>query len=71
VDAHALFDKGRLVVQRLVHESACVGLLGRAQSRSLGAEGLKVLPRWDPSTSYPRRLLNTTCGAPSSWCARG
>jgi hypothetical protein len=33
VDAHAPFDKGWLVVRRLVHESAYVGLLGRARSR--------------------------------------
>ena len=67
VDAHAPFDKGWLVVRRLVHESAYVGLLGRARSRSLGTEGAEALPRWDPSTSCPRWLLNTTCGAPSSW----
>jgi hypothetical protein len=71
VDVHAPFDKGRLVVQRHVHESAYAGVLGRAQSRSLGTEGAKALPRWDPSTSCPRWLLNTTCGAPSSWRARG
>jgi hypothetical protein len=70
VDAHALFDKGWLVVWRLVHESAYVGLLGRARSRSLGTEGAEALPRWDPSTSCPRWLLNTMCGAPSSWWAR-
>jgi hypothetical protein len=67
VDAHALFDKGWLVVRRLVHESAYVGLLGRARSRSLGTEGTEALPRWDLSTSCPHWLLNTTCGAPSSW----
>jgi hypothetical protein len=67
VDAHAPFDKGRLVVRRLVHESAYVGVLGRAWSRSLGTEGAEALPRWDPSTSCPRWLLNTTCGVPSSW----
>jgi hypothetical protein len=66
VDAHAPFDKGWLMVRRLVHESAYVGLLGRARSRSLGTEGTKALPRWDPSTSCPRWLLNTTCGVPSS-----
>jgi hypothetical protein len=71
VDVHAPFNKGRLVVQRLVHESAYAGMLGRARSRSLGTEGAKALPRWDPSTSCPRWLLNTTCGAPSSWWARG
>jgi hypothetical protein len=71
VDAHAPFDKGRLVVRRLVHKSAYVGVLGRDQSRSLGTEGAEALPRWDPSTSCPRWLLNTTCGAPSSWWARG
>jgi hypothetical protein len=66
VEAHAPFDKGWLVVQRLVHESACAGLLGGARSRSLGVEGAEVLPRWDPPpTSCPRRLLNTTCGAGS------
>jgi hypothetical protein len=48
VDAHAPFDKGWLVVRRLVHGIACVGLLGGARSRSLGAEGAKALPRWDP-----------------------
>jgi hypothetical protein len=67
VYAHAPFDKGWLVVWRLIHESAYAGLLGRARSRSLGTEGMEALPRWDPSTSCPRRLLNTTCGAPSSW----
>jgi hypothetical protein len=67
VDAHAPFDKGRLVVRRLVHESTYVGLLCRARSRSLGTEGAEALPRWDPSTSCPRWLLNTTCGAPLSW----
>jgi hypothetical protein len=68
VDAHAPFDKGRLVVRRLVHGSAYVGLLGRARSRSLGTEGAEALPRWDPSTSCPRWLLNTTCGTtPSRW----
>jgi hypothetical protein len=51
VDAHAPFDKGRLVVRRLVHESAYAGVLGRAQSRSLGTEGAEALPRWDPSTA--------------------
>jgi hypothetical protein len=63
VDAHAPFGKGGLVVRRLVHESPCVGLLGRARSRSLGTEGAEALPRWDPSTSCPRWPLNTTCGA--------
>jgi hypothetical protein len=66
-DAHAPFDKGRLVVRRLVHESAYVGVLGRTRSHSLGTEGAEALPRWDPSTSYHRWLLNMTCGAPSSW----
>jgi hypothetical protein len=45
VDAHAPFDKGRLVVRRLVHESGYAGLLGRAQSHSLETEGAKALPR--------------------------
>jgi hypothetical protein len=44
VDAHAPFDKGWLMVRRLVHESAYVGLLGRALSRSLGTEGAEALP---------------------------
>jgi hypothetical protein len=66
VDAHAPFDKSQLVVRRLVHESASVGLLGGARSRSLGTEGAEALPRWDPLNSCPRRFLNTTCGAPSS-----
>jgi hypothetical protein len=48
VDAHAPFDKGWLVVRRLVHKSARVGLLGGARSRSLGTEGAEALPRWDP-----------------------
>jgi hypothetical protein len=43
VDAHTPFDKGRLVVRRLVHKSTFVGLLGRARSRSLGAEGVEAL----------------------------
>jgi hypothetical protein len=67
VDAHAPFDKGWLVVQRLIHESAYAGVLGRAQSRLLGTEGAEALPRWVPSTSYTCRLLNTTRGVPSSW----
>jgi hypothetical protein len=67
VNAYAPFDKGWLVVWRLVHESAHAGLLGRARSRSLGTEGAEALPRWDPSTSCPRWLLNLTRGAPSSW----
>jgi hypothetical protein len=71
VDVRAPFDKGRLVVRRHVHESAHVGVLGRARSRSLGTEGAKALPRWDPSTSCPRWLLNTTCGAPSTWLVQG
>jgi hypothetical protein len=45
VDAHAPFDKGWLVVRRLVHESAHVGMLGRARSRSLGTEGAEALPQ--------------------------
>jgi hypothetical protein len=65
VDAHVPFDKGWLVVRRLVHESAYTGLLGWARSGSLGTEGAEALPRWDPPTSCPRWLLNTTCGAPS------
>jgi hypothetical protein len=64
VDVHALFDKGRLMVRRLVHESAYVGLLGRDQSRSLGTKGAEALPRWDPSTSFPRWLWNTHVGRP-------
>jgi hypothetical protein len=44
VDVHAPFNKGWLMVQRLVHESAHVGLLGRARSRSLGIEGAEALP---------------------------
>jgi hypothetical protein len=48
VDAHAPFDKGWLVVRRLVHKSTYVGFLGGAQSRSLGTEGAEALPRWVP-----------------------
>jgi uncharacterized protein YijF (DUF1287 family) len=44
VDVHAPFDKGRLVVWRLAHGSAHVGVLGRARSRSLGTEGAEALP---------------------------
>jgi hypothetical protein len=44
VDAHALFDKAWHVVQRLVHESAYMGFLSRARSRSLGTEGAEALP---------------------------
>jgi hypothetical protein len=44
VDAHAPFDKGWLVVRRLVYESAYVGLLGGARSCSLGTEGAEALP---------------------------
>jgi hypothetical protein len=47
VDAHAPFDKGWLVVRRLIHESAYAVLLGGARSRSLGTEGAEALPRWD------------------------
>jgi hypothetical protein len=50
------------MVRRLVHESAYAGFLGRARSRLLGNEGAEALPRWDPSTSCPRWLLNTTRG---------
>jgi hypothetical protein len=57
VDAHTPFDKGWLVVRRLVHESACAGLLGGAQSRSLGTEGAKALPRWDPPDLLPSLAL--------------
>jgi hypothetical protein len=71
VDVRAPFDKGQLVFRRHVHESAYAGVLGRARSRSLGTEGAEALPRWDSSTSCPRWLLNTTCGAPSSLWARG
>jgi hypothetical protein len=72
VDVHAPFGKGWLVVRSLVHGSACMDFLGGARSRSLGTEGAEALPRWDPPppTSCPRWLLNTTCGAPSSWWAR-
>jgi hypothetical protein len=42
VDAHAPFDKGWLMVRRLVHENAYVGVLGRARSRLLGTEGAEV-----------------------------
>jgi hypothetical protein len=48
VDALPPFDKGWLVVRRLVHKSARVGLLGGARSHLLGTEGVKALPRWDP-----------------------
>jgi hypothetical protein len=48
VDAHAPFDKGWLMVRRLVHKSTCVGLLGGARSRFLGTEGAEALPWWDP-----------------------
>jgi hypothetical protein len=44
VDVRAPFDKGRLVVWRHVHESAQVGVLGRARSGSLGTEGAEALP---------------------------
>jgi hypothetical protein len=71
VDVRAPFDKGQLVVRRHVHESAYVGVLGRARSRSMGTESTEALPRWDHSTSYPHWLLNTTCKAPSSCWARG
>jgi hypothetical protein len=71
VDAHAPFDKGWLVARRLAHKSARAGLLGGARSRSLGTEGAEALPRWDPPTSCPRWLSNTTCWAPLSRRARG
>jgi hypothetical protein len=57
VDVHAPFDEGWLVVRRLVHESACMGLLGGAQSRSLGTEGVEALPRWDPPDLLPSLAL--------------
>jgi hypothetical protein len=57
VDAHAPFDKGSLVVRRLIHGSACAGLLGGARSRSLGTEGTKALPRWDPPDYLPSLAL--------------
>jgi hypothetical protein len=66
VDAHAPFNKGSLMVQILVHVTAYVGLLGGARARSLGTEGAEALPLWDPPTSCPSWLFNTTCGAPSS-----
>jgi hypothetical protein len=44
VDVRAPFDKGRLVVWRHIHESAHAGVLGRAQSHSLGTEGAEALP---------------------------
>jgi hypothetical protein len=59
------------VVQRHVHVSTCMGLLGGARSRSIGTEGAEALPRWDPPASCPRWLSNTTYGAPSSRRARG
>jgi hypothetical protein len=57
VDAHAPFDKGWLVVRRLFHKSACAGLLGGARSRSLGTEGAKALPRWNPPDYLPSLAL--------------
>jgi hypothetical protein len=57
VDTHAPFDKGWLVVRRLVHESALAGLLGGARSRSLGTEGAEALPRWDPPDKLPALAL--------------
>jgi hypothetical protein len=63
VDVRAPFDKGWPMVH--LHERAYVGVLGRARSHSMGTEGAEALPRWDPSTSYPRWLLNMTCEAPS------
>jgi hypothetical protein len=42
VDAHAPLDKGWLVVRRLVHERTHMGLLGRAQSHSLGPRAQKL-----------------------------
>jgi hypothetical protein len=71
VDTLTPFGKGWLLVRRHVHESAYVGVLGKARSHSLGTEGAEALPRWDPLTSCPRWLLNMTYGAPSSWWARG
>jgi hypothetical protein len=50
---------------------ALTWVVGRARSRSMGTEGAEALPLWDPSTSWPRWLLNTTCRAPSSWWTRG
>jgi hypothetical protein len=57
LDAHAPFDKGRLLVRRLVHKSSCAGLLGGARSRSLGTEGAEALPRWDPPDKLPSLAL--------------
>jgi hypothetical protein len=42
VDTRALFDKGRLVVRRHVHESAHMGVLGRARFNSLGTRAQKL-----------------------------
>jgi hypothetical protein len=44
VDVRALFDKGLLVVWRHIHESAYVGVPGRARSCSMGTEGIEALP---------------------------
>jgi hypothetical protein len=44
VDAHAPFDKGRLVVRRRIHGRAYAGVLGRAWPYSLGTESAKALP---------------------------
>jgi hypothetical protein len=60
-----------IVLVQHVHESAYAGVIGRARSRSLVTEGVEALPWWDPSTSCPHCLLNTTCGALSSWWAQG
>jgi hypothetical protein len=67
VNVCAPFDKGRLVVWRHIHESTYVGVLGITRPRSMGTEGAESLPRWDPSTSCPLWLLNTTCKVPTSW----
>jgi hypothetical protein len=42
VDAHAPFDKGRLVVRRLVHESAYAGVLGRFDPVRWGPRAQKL-----------------------------
>jgi hypothetical protein len=56
VDAHAPFDKGRLMVRRLV-QSTRAGLLGGARSRSLRTEGAEALPLWDPPGWLPSLAL--------------
>jgi hypothetical protein len=48
VDAHAPFDKGWLMVRRLVHKKRLHGFARWGSVLFVGTEGTEALPRWDP-----------------------